>query len=573
MPTWVEQVPRWKRVNAPAFTPGRVYLLLDLTASGGGLLGGAALVRTNPLVRSVGAGGVLAGGAADIDAIIESVSAGGVRLGGSGTVAVTIDAVAGSGGPLIGGAALLQAVWGFVGAGGAVTGGSATMSVLSVMTAAGGALVGGAADVDVLTDYEAIGGVLAGGAGIVAVTVDVGPHGGALAGGGAIFKFPETLEDYTGDLTIGVDGAGLIEPTLPRRVSLAGERRFTFRYELLDSGNGFVADLEKVSDGTVEYSRFADIRRKIRLEMTDGEAVEIDWLSDRVKPWVRLWLPPYGDDDYVEWPQGVFLLSTPTKHADKQGAIRRSVEGYDQLQVFLDDLIDDRYAVTAGTAYTTAVTALLGSVAQNVTTSAAVLPADMEWEPGTPKLKIINALLSAINYESLYFDENGTAVVKPYVTPADRATEYTYADDDASLIVPDVDQTLDLFSVPNKWVLVVSNPDQDVMTSTYTNDDPASPTSTVRRARTIVDFRKEQDAPDQSHLDAKVYRLAFEASQVYEHLEFQGGLMPLHGDADVYRIEYGPLALNSKFSAMNWTMHMKTGATMRHKARRVVSVG
>jgi hypothetical protein len=197
----------------------------------------------------------------------------------------------------------------------------------------------------------------------------------------------------------------------------------------------------------------------------------------------------------------------------------------------------------------------------------------MEWEPGTPKLKVINALLSAVNYQSLSFDEDGRAVVQPYVAPSLRAEEYVYADDvDTSLLLPEVEQELDLFSVPNKWVLVVSNPDQSLIVATYTNSNPASPTSTMRRGRTIVDYRTEQDAADQAALDGKAERLAFEASQVYESIRFETGLNPLHSGNDVYRIRYTPLAVNSTFSEAEWTMRLKAGEPMAHRARRVVSI-
>jgi hypothetical protein len=353
-------------------------------------------------------------------------------------------------------------------------------------------------------------------------------------------------------------------------VGRTGSRLFTFRYELLDASNTFLRHLNDVLTCTVEQNWLADIKRTARLSIRDTGV--INYLSDRIKPYTRLHLPPYGAEDWVEWPQGVFLLSTPTRTADAVGSVVRTVSAYDPLQVFLDDKVTDRYTVLAGTAYTSAVSTLLGSIPKNITTSSATLPTAREWAPGTSKLAIINELLGAVNYESLSFDENGLAIVAPYVAPSVRSEEYVYADDDTSLLIPQVEQALDLFSVPNKWVLVVSDPDRAALTASYTNNDPASPTSTVRRQRTIVDFRTEVDAADQDALDAKVARLAFEASQVYEAIEFETGMVPIHSGNDVYRITYGPLAINAKYSEHSWAMELKAGARMRHRARRVVTV-
>lgn len=201
-----------------------------------------------------------------------------------------------------------------------------------------------------------------------------------------------------------------------------------------------------------------------------------------------------------------------------------------------------------------------------------VLSATKEWEPGTSVLGIINELLGAVNYESLSFDEDGRAVIRPYVAPGDRSPEYTYADDETSLTHPQVVQELDLFSVPNRWVLVVSEPDRDPIVSTYTNNDPSSPTSTVRRGRVITDFRTETEAADQATLDEKVSRLAFEASQIFETVQFTTGFMPVHSGNDVYRIEFSPLAVSAQFSEHSWSTQLAPGARMQHRARRVVSI-
>lgn len=346
-----------------------------------------------------------------------------------------------------------------------------------------------------------------------------------------------------------------------------GTRKFSFRYELLDSSNVFVQDLTNVLDCTIDQNWLADIKRKAKFTVTDTG--EINFLSDRIKPYIRLHMTAGG---YVEWPQGVFLLSSPVRTSNESNTVVRDVDAYDALQVFLDDKVTDRYTVAAGANYITSVSTLLGSITKNVTTLSSTLPTAREWEPGTAKLTIINNLLSAVNYEALSFDEDGVAIVKPYASPSDRAEEYTYADDATSIMVPDVEQALDLFSIPNKWVLVVSDPDRATLTGTYTNNDPTSPTSTVQRQRTIVDFRTEVDAADLTTLNAKAERLAFEASQIYEAIDFTTGLNPIHSGNDVYRITYGALAVNAKYSEHTWSMSLKAGSTMKHRARRVVQI-
>jgi hypothetical protein len=234
--------------------------------------------------------------------------------------------------------------------------------------------------------------------------------------------------------------------------------------------------------------------------------------------------------------------------------------------------VADRYSIPSGTAYTTAITTLVAAYSYSIIPSALTLPAAMEWGPGTSYLRILNDLLGAINYESAWFDENGKLVCRPYQSPATRASEYTYADNAYSVISGDVGQTIDLFDVPNKWVLVKSEADQVMIKGVYTNTSPSSPTSTVSRGRTIVDFRTETEAADQTTINAKAARLGFEASQVFEIITFGTASMPIHSNADVLRLEMSGLAVGAKYSEHSWGLPLRAGARMTHTVRRVVAV-
>lgn len=349
----------------------------------------------------------------------------------------------------------------------------------------------------------------------------------------------------------------------------AANRVIAFRYDLLDSTNTLKKSLTNVTAGHIENNALSQIKRIAKFTIVEDGS--INFLSDRIKPCVRLKMP---DGGWAEWPQGVFLLSSPVRKANASRKVIREVDAYDQLQVLTDDKVTDRYTVAAGTNYITAVQTLLtnaGITAQNLTATTSVLPTALDWAPGTPKLTIINALLSAINYRSLWFNEAGQAIAQPYVSPSVRASDYTYIDDSQSVTFPEVEQGLDLFGVANKWVLVVTEPDQSVITSTYTNSNSASPTSTVNRGRTIVDFRTDT-APDQVSLDAKVQRLAFEASQVYEQTNFETAIMPMHSENDVVTLTFSVLGISAKYSEVSWTYDLVAGARMKHQIRRVVDV-
>ena len=351
-----------------------------------------------------------------------------------------------------------------------------------------------------------------------------------------------------------------------------GTRRMGYRYDRLDEHNTFIEPIDWVRSASIANNTLADIKRTARFSIVDR--TPINFLRDRIQPWARLEMPD-GSPGFVEWPLGVFLPSTPDRQIDVAGLVVRDVEAYDQLVVLRDDKAEARYSVDTGELYTDAIGALVATVSGMVaaiTPSTLTLPAVMEWEPGTPKLRILNDLLDRINYGSAWFDEWGTLICRPYQSPAELPVEYVYRDGQASVRTGGATQTLDLFDVPNKWLVVKSEPDQPPLTSVYTNDSPSSPTSTVNRGRVILDVRTEDDAADQATLDAKAARYAFEASQIYEAIDFTTLIMPMHSNGDVLGLDLPGLAVDAKYGEQGWSYNLEVGATMSHKVRRVVSI-
>jgi hypothetical protein len=301
------------------------------------------------------------------------------------------------------------------------------------------------------------------------------------------------------------------------------------------------------------------------------EKPEINYLSDRIQPFMEIKMP---DGNWIDYPLGVFILSTPTRK-DEYNGVYREVEAYDGLIILDEDKFTSRYNVRVGTKYTDAVISILQSAGIkkfNITESTKTLSADMEFKIGTSKLEAVNTLLQSINYTPIWVDARGYFTASPYVSPTDRAVDYEYLDDDLSIIYNGMEEELDLFGVPNVWVVTQSNPEKTPLVSTKTNDNPDSPTSTVNVGRNIVDFREVDDIADQATLDAYVERIAFEASQVFGRLKFKTALMPFHEYMDVLRVKYDSLKIDDKFSEVAWKMPLKAGAEMEHEVRKVVSI-
>jgi hypothetical protein len=348
----------------------------------------------------------------------------------------------------------------------------------------------------------------------------------------------------------------------------SGSREVKFRYDLLASSDQYKKTLTAVESGEVAMASLADIKRTARFSLRDDP--EIDWLSDRIQPWCLIRV----GSGWAEFPLGIFLLNTPKKTVRRR-QLYRDIEAYDGIQVLADDKFVARYTLAAGEGYYGAIIGILsaaGITKTNIEYTALTLPIAKEWPPGAPRITAVNELLREINYTQLWHDEYGYYIATAYRSPSVRAPDYTYAEGELSVLSPEPEEELDLFNIPNKWVVVASNPEAAALTSTYTNSNPDSPTSTVSRGRIIVDYREVDNIADQASLDAYTQRIAFEASQVYNLISFETAIMPMHSYADVLQLVYSPLGLNGKFVETNWTIPLKAGAMMKHQARKITQI-
>jgi hypothetical protein len=353
---------------------------------------------------------------------------------------------------------------------------------------------------------------------------------------------------------------------------LAGSRAWDFRYEAINADAVTLRTLDVIG-GSVANNDLADkIKRTCRVQLASTST--FDQIGERLRIVARLRLP---DLSYAEFPLGVFMLSSSTRRvAATAGDRAREYEGFDLLLVLSEDMVTARYVVTAGTNYVTAIGTLLTSAgfsSSQIVGTSATLPADLEWPPGTPKLTIINALLAAINYTTLSMTSIGVPTAQPYVDPNNATALWAYNVDASSVIRPGIDVELDLFGVPNVWIGVVSQPGRAPLMSTYTNSDPASPTSTAARGRSVVRFVDNvQDAVDQATLDALVARAADADSRLFEQATFSTALMPFHESGDVLSIDDGTGTGPRSFREHSWEIELKAGGSMKHVARRVVNV-
>ncbi|USL89260.1 minor tail protein [Bacillus phage vB_BceS_LY1] len=355
-----------------------------------------------------------------------------------------------------------------------------------------------------------------------------------------------------------------------------GTRSVSFRYELLNKNNVFKSELFNITSAAIDYGVFNDIRRTAKFRLQEFAAIPIDFLSDRIRPVMIVDMPAMNGKakGKIEFPLGVFIMASPER-IDEDNGITRDIEAYDLSLILVEDKVTDMYTVTAGTNYKDAIVEILRSA--GITDYAIedinkTVPRDLQFEVGTSKYAIINSLATNINYTPILVDVNGTFTCRPYVLPQDRSVDYVYDDSELSIIMRGVSEELDTFNIPNRWIIVRTNSEEEPLRSVYTNTSPDSPTSTVNRGRVIADYRELEDIADQAALDDYTKRIASNASQVFGKSKFTTALMPMHDYHDVIQLKYSKLGIDDKYTETAWSMQLVAGGTMTHEIRKVVNV-
>jgi hypothetical protein len=280
------------------------------------------------------------------------------------------------------------------------------------------------------------------------------------------------------------------------------------------------------------------------------------------------------DKGWIKWPQGIYLPSAPNR-TEQVGGVYRNITAYGKELILKEDMVDNRYFIPKDTLYTTAIKALIvssGITKVSITESNLTLSVDKEYEIGTSKLDIINDLLLSINYNSVYFDANGFCMIRPYQDPKNRPYEYEYETDSKSITEYGTTETLDAFSIPNKFIRYVENPEADYLISSFTNDSASNKLSTVSRGRTITDIQSVTDIADQATLDEYVKRIATEKSLVYGGILFNTFQMPHHLYLDCLRVKNTTLGISEKYIETAWSISTAINGSMSHTCRKVVEL-
>lgn len=342
-------------------------------------------------------------------------------------------------------------------------------------------------------------------------------------------------------------------------------RNYSIRVDVLRNGST-LKSLHPYGDPNISCSAEGEIKTSMAGTFLADD--EVNWLTDELQPIQII--------DGIEYPAGVFPAGTVSENTDENGVRTVTVEAYDRALYLKQKKTENVLHFDAGTNYVNAVERLLietGITMYLATPTEEVLATDREdWDIGTPYLTIVNALLSEINYGSIWFNANGFAMIQPAKTPSAANIDHEYGTAQKVRIMKRgcVIES-DTFDTPNVFIVVCDNPDLDApLISTAVNENPMSALSTFKRGRRIVNVDYVDNIPNQSALDDYAQRLCLNSMLSSEIATISTANLPGHGVFDTVAIDHPDI--DGIFQEIGWNLVLAPGQAMTHKLRRSVLI-
>ena len=354
-------------------------------------------------------------------------------------------------------------------------------------------------------------------------------------------------------------------------------RTALFRYVVMRGGADFgiltpaadsVPTIRMQASGEIKTSFSGDFLPTVYA--LDGHSVlqgeSVNWLNDELRPEMVL--------DGITYTLGVFLPATVQQNETMTGT-HLHVEAYDRCWRIKDNYTTASQYFASGVKYMTAIEQLLAqagiSLIRMTPTDATLAEAREDWNIGTSNLTIVNQLLSEINYNPLWFNQDGLAILEPASVPSAANIKHNLdASDPATRILPGLTRQTDIYLAPNVFTCVCSNADKSgPMVATAENTNPQSALSIPRRGRRIQTVVNVNNIASQEELQAYADTLRNKSMITSEIITVQTGLLPGFGVNDVTAISYGD-DLSAICVERGWTMTLQAGGTMTHTLEKVV---
>lgn len=334
----------------------------------------------------------------------------------------------------------------------------------------------------------------------------------------------------------------------------------TFEYYLVDPVSW--TDMQRID--TVQK---CSISRDLDTDTLGSSVIDIDNITEEC--YVRTYLVVNQNGETAKIPLGTHLIQTPSTNLDINRSTD-SLDGYTPLIELKEKMPPIGYSILKGENVMDWACRL---VKEN--TRARIVKTDndtkLEYnfiaDTEDTWLSFNKELIGCANYH-FGLDEMGSILFLPNQDTASLQPIWTYTDNNMSILHPGIMCNRDLFGVPNVVEVIYSN-GLECFSARVVNDDPNSPTSTVRRGREIM-YRETNPSfygqASQEQINDYAARLLKEKSSVEYIITYTHGYCPVRL-GDCIRFNCPSLKLNGvKAKVISQTIKCEPGCPVSEKA-------
>lgn len=334
-------------------------------------------------------------------------------------------------------------------------------------------------------------------------------------------------------------------------------------------------DWGQITGGQIELSTFSDLKATGTLTF---EGVEVPDDNDLVRIYYS-----YIDSSgtFTFSPLATMIFSAPQPAYDGM-TISGTLDCQSVLFILSAKKYGAPFTIPAGTKAVQRAIELvesLGLRVNNPDPSAYVVNTDYTFtESEANYLTIVNWLLGAAGYSSAWVDAYGVIQMTPYVEPLERPASIILADDESSIMYPEVTRRSDYSDTPNV-VRLLYETEAESLVASATNIDPDSKASLITRkyevtySESISELSGDTAEERLANLKTLALQKLVDKSSNIEYVEGKCQYDERIAPNNAIVIDYVRAGINWSGALTNATVRLELGMPTEFSARRFLRSG
>lgn len=304
-------------------------------------------------------------------------------------------------------------------------------------------------------------------------------------------------------------------------------------------------DYGTITEGSVELSAESELKVSGSFSFEGGEAPDVNDL-------MRIYYSFVDDYGETAWEPVATLLCeyTSTEYFATEGSVNisGSLEGVSVLYVLQNKIYGQPFTVTRNTNCIYKAQEMIRQCGLNVeyTPGNKVLSADHTFQADNTYLDIVNWLCRAAGYNDAFPDAYGTVQLQPYENMQRQDGSVVFANDEQSIMYPEVEADNDWQTTPNV-VKLLYNTDTACVVAQAKNINGSKASLANRGNREITYYEETSEIDTDGSVLTNLINLAEttlrEQSSDIEYVIFSHAYMPIQ--------PYDPITV--QYSDLEWT--------------------